>query len=224
MSGNGLRSRLFQAIGVVVLICVAFTIGVGLVLTDRAVKRATLKDLAHQADLIAAVAGRQQPESSAEAAALPPAAGGALLGRRLGSCRLRPGGRSHTASRRRADAQRHLLRGPADQAGNAHPPATGEHGELAAVAVRLGPLVAARAGRPPRRARRLPPGPPHLAAGATASRPLRAPSPAVRIPSPCRSREPPRSRRSLGPSTSWPRSSARRRRRSGTSSSRSATS
>ena len=52
-----LRSRLFRAIGVVVLICVAFTIGVGLVLTHRAVKRATLKDLAHQADLIAATRG-----------------------------------------------------------------------------------------------------------------------------------------------------------------------
>ena len=57
MRGNGLRSRLFQAIGVVVLICVALTIGVGLVLTQRAVKNATLRDLAHQADLIAANQG-----------------------------------------------------------------------------------------------------------------------------------------------------------------------
>jgi hypothetical protein len=54
MRGSGLRSRLFRAIGVVVLICVALTIGVGVVLTHRAVKRATLKDLGHQADLIAA--------------------------------------------------------------------------------------------------------------------------------------------------------------------------
>jgi two-component system, OmpR family, sensor kinase len=53
MRGNGLRSRLFRAIGFVVLICVALTIGVGLVLTQRAVKHATLRDLAHQADLIA---------------------------------------------------------------------------------------------------------------------------------------------------------------------------
>jgi signal transduction histidine kinase len=52
MRGNSLRARLFQAIGVVVLICVAFTIGLGLILTQRAVKRATLRDLAHQADLI----------------------------------------------------------------------------------------------------------------------------------------------------------------------------
>jgi two-component system OmpR family sensor kinase len=49
----GLRSRLFQAIGVIVLLCVALTIGVGLVLTRRAVEKATLQDLAHQADLIA---------------------------------------------------------------------------------------------------------------------------------------------------------------------------
>jgi two-component system OmpR family sensor kinase len=53
MRGAGLRSRLFRAIGVVVLICVALTIGLGVVLTHRAVNRATLKDLAHQADLIA---------------------------------------------------------------------------------------------------------------------------------------------------------------------------
>ncbi|MGH3053754.1 MAG: sensor histidine kinase, partial [Gaiellaceae bacterium] len=54
MFGGGLRARLFRAIAVVVLICVALTIGVGLVLTRRAVERATLRDLAHQADLIAA--------------------------------------------------------------------------------------------------------------------------------------------------------------------------
>jgi signal transduction histidine kinase len=51
--GGGLRSRLFRAIGVVVLICVALTIGLGIVLTHRAVQRATLNDVAHQADLIA---------------------------------------------------------------------------------------------------------------------------------------------------------------------------
>jgi two-component system sensor histidine kinase BaeS len=52
MRGSGLRSRLFQAIGVVVLICVALTIGLGVVLTERAVNRAALRDVAHQADLI----------------------------------------------------------------------------------------------------------------------------------------------------------------------------
>jgi signal transduction histidine kinase len=54
MHGGGLRWRLFRAIGVVVLICVALTIGLGLVLTRRAVDKATLRDVAHQADLIAA--------------------------------------------------------------------------------------------------------------------------------------------------------------------------
>jgi two-component system sensor histidine kinase BaeS len=53
MGGSGLRSRLFRAIGVVVLICVALTIGLGLVLTRRAVEKATLRDLSHQADLVA---------------------------------------------------------------------------------------------------------------------------------------------------------------------------
>ena len=52
MRGGGLRSQLFRAIGLVVLICVALTIGLGLVLTRRAVETATLKDLSHQADLI----------------------------------------------------------------------------------------------------------------------------------------------------------------------------
>jgi signal transduction histidine kinase len=54
MRGGGLRSRLFWAISAVVLICVALTIGLGVVLTRRAVDRATLKDVAHQADLLAA--------------------------------------------------------------------------------------------------------------------------------------------------------------------------
>ncbi len=49
-----LRSRLFRAIAAVVLIGMALTIGLGIVLTRRAVERATLQDLAHQADLIAA--------------------------------------------------------------------------------------------------------------------------------------------------------------------------
>jgi len=49
-----LRSRLFQAIGVIVLLCVSLTIGLGLVLTRRAVEKATLKDLTNQAYLLAA--------------------------------------------------------------------------------------------------------------------------------------------------------------------------
>jgi two-component system, OmpR family, sensor kinase len=55
MRGGGLRSRLFRAIGIVVLICVALTIGLGLVLTRRQVQKASLRDLANQAALIAAV-------------------------------------------------------------------------------------------------------------------------------------------------------------------------
>ncbi len=48
-----LRSRLFQAIALIVLLCVGLTLGLGLLLTRRAVDEATLKDVAHQADLIA---------------------------------------------------------------------------------------------------------------------------------------------------------------------------
>jgi two-component system OmpR family sensor kinase len=47
-----LRARLFGAIGVIVALSVAITLGLGLVLTRRAVQDATLKDLAHQAALI----------------------------------------------------------------------------------------------------------------------------------------------------------------------------
>ncbi len=49
---RSLRARLFGAIGVIVAISVAITLGLGLVLTRRAVQDATLKDLAHQAALI----------------------------------------------------------------------------------------------------------------------------------------------------------------------------
>jgi two-component system OmpR family sensor kinase len=57
MGSSRLRSQLFRAIGVVVLICVALTIGLGLVLTQREVKQSALHDLAHQVDLIAANQG-----------------------------------------------------------------------------------------------------------------------------------------------------------------------
>lgn len=50
---TSLRTRLFRAIALIVLLCVALTFGVGLVLTRRAVDAATLKDLSHQADLLA---------------------------------------------------------------------------------------------------------------------------------------------------------------------------
>jgi signal transduction histidine kinase len=54
MGGGRLRWQLFRAIGLVVLICVALTIGLGLVLTRREVRQSTLRDLAHQVDLIKA--------------------------------------------------------------------------------------------------------------------------------------------------------------------------
>jgi two-component system OmpR family sensor kinase len=50
---TSLRSRLFQAIVLVVVLCIGLTVGVGLVLTRRAVDKATLLDVSHQADLIA---------------------------------------------------------------------------------------------------------------------------------------------------------------------------
>jgi signal transduction histidine kinase len=50
---NSLRTRLFGAIALTVAICVALTVAVGIVLTRRAVDRSALRDLSHQADLIA---------------------------------------------------------------------------------------------------------------------------------------------------------------------------
>jgi len=49
---KSLRVRLFAAIAVIVVLSVAITLGLGLVLTRRAVEDATLKDLSHQAALI----------------------------------------------------------------------------------------------------------------------------------------------------------------------------
>jgi two-component system sensor histidine kinase BaeS len=54
---NTLRARLFGAIALTVAICVALTFAVGLTLTRRAVDRGALRDLAHQADLVAGSAG-----------------------------------------------------------------------------------------------------------------------------------------------------------------------
>jgi two-component system, OmpR family, sensor kinase len=51
---SSLRSRLFQAIALIVVLCVGLTLGLGLVLTRRAVDEATLQDVVHQASLIAA--------------------------------------------------------------------------------------------------------------------------------------------------------------------------
>jgi two-component system, OmpR family, sensor kinase len=54
---TSLRSRLFQAIVLVVVICIGLTLAVGLVLTRRAVDRGALRDVSHQADLIAGSQG-----------------------------------------------------------------------------------------------------------------------------------------------------------------------
>lgn len=54
---NSLRGRLFGAIALTVAICVALTVAVGIVLTRRAVDRGALRDLAHQADVIAGATG-----------------------------------------------------------------------------------------------------------------------------------------------------------------------
>jgi two-component system sensor histidine kinase BaeS len=54
---TSLRARLFQAIVLVVVLCVGLTVAVGLVLTRRAVDRGALRDLSHQADLIAGSQG-----------------------------------------------------------------------------------------------------------------------------------------------------------------------
>ncbi|MDX6485487.1 MAG: two-component system, OmpR family, sensor kinase [Gaiellaceae bacterium] len=50
---SSLRTRLFRAIALTVVMCVGLTVAVGLVLTRRAVDHATLRDVSHQADLIA---------------------------------------------------------------------------------------------------------------------------------------------------------------------------
>ncbi|HZS25257.1 MAG TPA: HAMP domain-containing sensor histidine kinase [Gaiellaceae bacterium] len=54
---RSLRARLFLGIVLVVALCVGLTVGVGLVLTRRAVDRGALHDLGHQADLIAGSQG-----------------------------------------------------------------------------------------------------------------------------------------------------------------------
>jgi two-component system, OmpR family, sensor kinase len=50
---NSLRARLLLAIGLIVVLSVGLTLAVGAVLTRREVERATLRDLSHQADLLA---------------------------------------------------------------------------------------------------------------------------------------------------------------------------
>jgi signal transduction histidine kinase len=94
---TSLRSRLFQAIVLVVVICIGLTLAVGLVLTRRAVDRGALRDVSHQADLIAGSQGtgivvtphfkqlapylKQQHERSSDKASLLPQSAQARLKR-----------------------------------------------------------------------------------------------------------------------------------------------
>jgi hypothetical protein len=50
---NALGTRLFAAIGLIVVLSVGLTLAIGAVLTRRAVDRATLRDVRNQADLLA---------------------------------------------------------------------------------------------------------------------------------------------------------------------------
>ncbi len=52
-AASPLRRRLFFSIVLVVVVSIGVTFAVGVVLTRRAVERANLDDLAHQADLLA---------------------------------------------------------------------------------------------------------------------------------------------------------------------------
>jgi two-component system sensor histidine kinase BaeS len=61
---NSLRTRLFGAIALTVAFCVTLTVVVGIVLTQRTVDRGALRDLAHQADLIAGSQGSNKTVSA----------------------------------------------------------------------------------------------------------------------------------------------------------------
>jgi two-component system sensor histidine kinase BaeS len=94
---TSLRTRLFWAIALTVAICVGLTVVIGLVLTRHAVDRGALRDLSHQADLIAGSQGtgivvtphfeqlgpylQRQHESSRQNPAFLPAAARARLAR-----------------------------------------------------------------------------------------------------------------------------------------------
>ena len=102
---TSLRTRLFRAIALIVVLCVGLTVAVGLVLTRRAVDAATLRDVSHQADLIAgsqdATDALAAHASSRAAAVLRQAAREYLTGAST-RCRSARRTRSRTASRRTA--------------------------------------------------------------------------------------------------------------------------
>ena len=231
MRGNGLRSRLFQAIGVVVLICVAFTIGVGLVLTQRAVKRATLQRPRTPGRPDRCVSGVRSAGAASHAEA--PADSHRTQHERSRSTGAAPAGVGAEGSSGTSEPVQGTIRSgrhTTSRAATANPgtlillrPA--EHRELAPVAVRAG---ACSSRLPPEacspRSRRsswrgASRGP------STGSRRRRARSRAARIPEPVpvegADRDRDAGRRVQRPRLAAP---AERRRRSGTSSSRSATS
>ena len=230
-SMTSLRTRLFRAIALTVVLCVGLTVAVGLVLTRRAVDRATLRDVSHQADLIA----RSQDVNSTISPLDEPSVASAVLrqaahvvphayrrasrsGRRTGSRAGKPADGSVTLNgsdeffaARIVSGKPFVLLRPKSVTRSRWTPyvysllAAALAGfVLAAVAAFL---LARRIAKPVRR----------VAEAAAAS-----PAAPSRIP--CRSRAPPSSRRSRPRSTTSPRSSRARARPSGTSCSRSATS
>ena len=230
-SMTSLRTRLFRAIALTVALCVGLTVAVGLVLTRRAVDRATLRDVSHQADLIA----RSQDVNSTVSpltnlpslqpyfdkqhmSYLDAHRRASAVGE--GQARARQlGGRLGDAERlrrvlRRAHRQRQAVRAAASE----------ERHALALDAVRLQP---ARGGSSPASSSLRSPRSCSRAASrgrSAGSRTPRAASHAAPSRIPCRSRAPPSSRRSRPRSTTSPRSSRARARPSATSCSRSATS
>ena len=165
MRGSRLRSQLFGAISVVVLICVALTIGLGLVLTQREVKKSALSDLAHQVELIAANQGVSSvkglpadPGDSQQVATARDLSLQAARSPTVGAGASRtPSTRSRNDELRRRSL---LLRRRLGQSGDGHPPAASA---FALVAVRLGTPHRGCGRRPPRRTRRVPARAPHLA-------------------------------------------------------------
>jgi two-component system sensor histidine kinase BaeS len=122
---RSLRSRLFQAISLSVAICVGLTVVVGLALTRRAVDRGALRDLSHQADLIAGSQGVQstitphlhelapylarQKERLGKVSQLPPAARSALAHGHGSNGSVSLNGRSYFFAARTLNGQRSRL-------------------------------------------------------------------------------------------------------------------
>jgi two-component system sensor histidine kinase BaeS len=126
---NSLRTRLFGAIALTVAICVTLTVAVGIVLTRRAVDRSALRDLSHQADLIAGQQRkalspltnlpqlqpyfrRQQVEYQLSMDGLPKAASMAILHNRAYDGRAHIGGTDYFFAARPVDKKPFVLLRP----------------------------------------------------------------------------------------------------------------